>query len=233
MKQSLRECLAQLTYDLSELLSKDGTANFTKELTEGISGKTRNGTIQVEGNPFHSPKAVLDRAGLLWKGIVDEFKPLSVHLKNDNLPNIRKSLNKITSKCAELTTLLTGVIVEAGSYIPGPIGIVCILCLAISCFATGNVVGGVLNLLGCIPCAKVVGKAGKACAPLADGISGIIQRSGIERFSPVWTADMVLKYNQTFQKQLKNGVRELRSTIDALQKDMESRFKVQSLNILS
>ncbi len=49
---------------------------------------------------------------------------------------------------------------EVLSFIPGPIGIVCSLINAIVCFSTGNVVGGFLELLGCIPGAKAGVKGG-------------------------------------------------------------------------
>lgn len=56
------------------------------------------------------------------------------------------------------------------SFIPGPIGIICSIVNAIVCFSTGNVVGGLLELLGCIPGGKVAGKAASKLFPKIEKI---------------------------------------------------------------
>lgn len=74
---------------------------------------------------------------------------------------------KITKSVGTLTALAA----ELLSFVPGPIGIVCSLALAIGCFSAGNIVGGLFELLGCIPGGKV---AGKTCSKLFPKIEKIM-----------------------------------------------------------
>lgn len=97
-----------------------------------------------------------------WKIILIEFEKLSDKIAKEG---ISKSLTgdavAIAEHCKRLGTLAGPLLVEGGSFVPGPIGIVCSLALAIFDFATGNIFGGFLNLLGCIPFAKAGIKAAK------------------------------------------------------------------------
>lgn len=61
------------------------------------------------------------------------------------------------------------------SFVPGPVGIVCSVVNAIVCFTTGNIVGGLFELLGCIPGGKIAGKAaGKGASKLFPKIEKIM-----------------------------------------------------------
>lgn len=69
-----------------------------------------------------------------------------------------KSLIAPAQKIAKSATALAALAAEVLSFVPGPIGIICSVALAIGCFSTGNIVGGLFELLGCIPGGKVAGK---------------------------------------------------------------------------
>ena len=63
---------------------------------------------------------------------------------------------KLASSAGHLSLMASQIL----SFVPGPIGILCSLINAIVCFSTGNVVGGFLELLGCVPGAKAGVKGG-------------------------------------------------------------------------
>lgn len=73
---------------------------------------------------------------------------------------------KLLKSAGAITVMATEVL----SFVPGPIGIVCSLINAIVCFSTGNIVGGLLELLGCIPGGKVAGKASSKLFPKIEKI---------------------------------------------------------------
>lgn len=51
------------------------------------------------------------------------------------------------------------------SFVPGPVGIICSVINAVVCFSAGNILGGLFELLCCIPGVKVVGKAATKLSP--------------------------------------------------------------------
>jgi len=81
-----------------------------------------------------------------------EFNIIPVLAKGGDISSIRPFLGILVKEGKILTDAFTAV----GSFIPGPIGIVCSLIRAIACFYGGNIPMGLLELLGCIPGAKAV-----------------------------------------------------------------------------
>lgn len=69
-----------------------------------------------------------------------------------------KALIAPAKKMAKSAKGLASFATEVLSFVPGPIGIVCSVALAIGCFSIGNIPGGFFELLGCIPGGKVAGK---------------------------------------------------------------------------
>lgn len=81
-----------------------------------------------------------------------------------------KSLLGPAKKIAKSTASISAMAAEVLSFVPGPIGIICSLGLAIGCFSTGNIVGGFFELLGCIPGGKVAGKGASKLFPKIEKI---------------------------------------------------------------
>lgn len=81
-----------------------------------------------------------------------------------------KSLVAPAQKLAKSAGALSLIASEVLSFVPGPVGIVCSLINAIVCFSTGNIVGGLFELLGCIPGGKVAGKGASKLFPKIEKI---------------------------------------------------------------
>lgn len=81
-----------------------------------------------------------------------------------------KSLVGSAQKLAKSAGALSLIASEVLSFVPGPVGIVCSLINAIVCFSTGNIVGGLFELLGCIPGGKVAGKGASKLFPKIEKI---------------------------------------------------------------
>lgn len=90
-----------------------------------------------------------------WNLIIKKLSILSEKISKDGVSmSVKGDALVIVQHCESLTKLVGPLLVEGGSFVPGPIGIVCSLALATADFAVGNVSGGLMNLLGCIPFAK-------------------------------------------------------------------------------
>ena len=89
-----------------------------------------------------------------------EFDIIPVLAKGGDISSIRPFLGVLVKEGKILTDAFTAI----GSFIPGPIGIVCSLIRAIACFYGGNIPMGLLELLGCIPGAKAATKGGSKIA---------------------------------------------------------------------
>lgn len=81
-----------------------------------------------------------------------------------------KSLVAPAQKLAKSAGALSLIASEVLSFVPGPVGIICSLINAIVCFSTGNIIGGLFELLGCIPGGKVVGKGTSKLFPKIEKI---------------------------------------------------------------
>lgn len=81
-----------------------------------------------------------------------------------------KCLITPAQKLAKSAGALSLMASELLSFVPGPVGIVCSLINAIVCFSTGNIVGGLFELLGCIPGGKVAGKGASKLFPKIEKI---------------------------------------------------------------
>lgn len=229
MSQALRECLCKVIEDMVVLFRQEGKECLKAEITAAPKLKEVNGITKYKGNPFTS---ITKQSMNLWDDILREFDAVAINLRKDNPQELFKALKNVTTKCGELTSLLAGIVVETGSYIPGPIGMVCSLCLSITCFATGNVLGGFMNLLGCIPCGKVVGKSGKFFASkLIPRMKAIFSKSGIMKYKPILTKTDFWKYQTVFQQTLIRETRNLHAALETLKESFTSQIGLK-LNIL-
>lgn len=86
-----------------------------------------------------------------------------------------KSLLGPGQRLAKSAGALSLIASQVLSFVPGPVGIVCSIVNAIVCFSAGNILGGLFELLGCIPGGKVAGKAvGKGASKLFPKIEKIM-----------------------------------------------------------
>ncbi len=113
--------------------------------TNGIKSDLANWT-----NPFG-----LDVVLGKWDDILGLLDKLAVTLKKGNIDDIIDVAKDLSKSIADIQMFLLSAAAQVGSFIPGPIGIVCSLALAVGCFAVGDIPGGLMNLVGAIPGAKL------------------------------------------------------------------------------
>ena len=103
-----------------------------------------------------------------WDNIVFVIEREVVPLlaKGCDMKALASPAQKLMKSAGAITLLASEVL----SFVPGPIGIVCSLVNAIVCFSTGNIVGGLFELLGCIPGGKVAGKSASKLFPKIEKI---------------------------------------------------------------
>lgn len=102
-----------------------------------------------------------------------------------------------------LATSLGGCVVEFGSMLPGPIGIACSLGLAIACLIPPfDILGFVLNLMGCIPFAKAGLKTAKPLIEnlIREALKSPIIKGGLRAGHDV--ANKVVRYNGEYAKSM-------------------------------
>lgn len=109
-----------------------------------------------------------------WKIILTKTEKITTQIAENGVSrSIGGEALDIANHCKRMGYLAGPLLVEGGSFVPGPVGIVCSLALAIVDFSAGNIFGGFMNLLGCIPFAKAGAKAAK---PLLNNIvSGLLK----------------------------------------------------------
>lgn len=136
--------------DLSKFLKLLKSEGYS-ELSAAVGAKLRGMTLLRE-----------------WNNILVVMEKEIIPLLNRGCE--AKSLVAPAQKVAKSATVLASLAAEVLSFVPGPIGIICSLALAIGCFSTGNIVGGFFELLGCIPGGKVAGKGASKLFPKIEKI---------------------------------------------------------------
>lgn len=133
--------MAAITIDIIPLIRELKNVNLRSFLKNaGNDSKLINQIAKVENE---------------WKLLIQDLDKLSGKITKSGLSSsLKGDAMSIVYHCESLTKIMGPLLIEGGSFVPGPIGIVCSLGLAIADFATGNVFGGIINLLGCIPFAK-------------------------------------------------------------------------------
>lgn len=130
-----------------------------------------------------------------WNELIEELGKISGKLAKGEI--IGQDLVQISVLGQRLGTSAA----EFGSMVPGPIGIACSLALAIGCLIPPmDLVGLVLNLLGCIPFAKAGTKALKPI--INDIIREILKNPAVKstlKAGAGYTKKM-LKYNTEYAK---------------------------------
>lgn len=149
--------------DLSEII----------KILKKEGGDELSSSISVPGsNPFGMNFTIMTE----WNNIVKilEFELIPQLAKGGDIGNLLPAANALKKSVGSLTLMASQVL----SFIPGPIGIICSIVNAIVCFASGNVIGGIMELLGCIPGAKWGVKGGsKLLTKIGDKVIRIIEKN--------------------------------------------------------
>ena len=170
--QELFRCLSRFVDNIYQVLSRSGKdaieADIKEELTRKTSGKNVISEMRIFQKIFES-----------WDNILKELKNLSVKLEKGEPQDILAATNQLSKAVSSLQLLIAEIVINVGSFVPGPIGIVCSVVLAIGCFAVGDIRGGFMNLVGAIPFAK--------CAKYLSKIEfvNMIKKCGLEKFNPI------------------------------------------------
>lgn len=128
------------------VIVKDFHAALTKGGAEGIKMELST----CKGINLFGMSMILSR----WDNVLLKLDDVAIKLQKGNPDDIIKAVGELSKSIADLQLFILSIATELGSFIPGPIGIVCSLALAIGCFAVGDIPGGFLNLVGAIPGAK-------------------------------------------------------------------------------
>lgn len=149
--------------DLSEIIKI-----LKKEGSDELSS-----SLNVPGtNPFGMNFTIMTEWNNIIKILELEFIPQLA--KGGDIKNILPAAKALKKSVGNLTLMASQFL----SFIPGPIGIICSIINAIVCFSAGNIIGGILELLGCIPGAKIgIKGGGKLCAKIGDKVMLIIEKN--------------------------------------------------------
>lgn len=168
--QELFRCLSRFVSALHEVLEKSGEKVLKEELEEAVKKKS--------GGNFFTEMEVFKKLSSRWSHVLAELKNLSIILEKGDPADILNATKKLSQAISSLQIFIAEIFVNIGSFVPGPVGIVCNVVLAIGCFAVGDIPGGFMNLAGAIPFAK--------CARLfskTDGFISMIYKSGLAKFN--------------------------------------------------
>lgn len=136
-------------------------------------GEELSSTVKTPGaNPFGINYTIMTE----WNNIIRilEFDLIPQLAKGGDISSLLPAANALKKSVGSLTLMASQVL----SFIPGPIGIICSIINAIVCFASGNIVGGLLELLGCIPGAKLGVKGGsKLFTKIGDKVIILIEKN--------------------------------------------------------
>lgn len=164
----LYKSLGRFVKQLHKVLSKGGKEALKDELSSKCAKK---------GNFFLEMESI-QKLLRLWDNLLLQLDKVAVQLEKGDVKSIINITKDLVNSVTALQVYIATAFVEIGSFVPGPVGIMCSLALAIGCFATGNISGGFLNLLGAIPfakCAKFLPKA---------QFLKMLSTSGLGKFKP-------------------------------------------------
>lgn len=116
-------------------------------------------------------------------GLRNEWNNIIRILEVDLIPQLAKggdlsSLVPAAEALLKSATTLSSAASQALSFVPGPIGIVCSIINAIVCFSAGQILPGIMELLGCIPGAKFgIKGASKILPKIGDEVVSIVSKN--------------------------------------------------------
>lgn len=122
---------------------------------------------------FNNPFSPIN---LEWRNIIRvlEGELVPQLAKGGDLTNLAPVAQELSKSAFALSMQASQVL----SFVPGPIGIVCSIINAIVCFSTGQILPGIMELLGCIPGAKFGLKSASKIGPkIGEEIVSIISKN--------------------------------------------------------
>lgn len=138
--------------------------------------------------------------------IIDNWNEIIRILETEIVPMLSKgceakALGAPAKRLARRAGHLSLMASEILSFVPGPIGIICSVINAVVCFSMGNVVGGLLELLGCIPGGKVAGKATSKLFPKIERILiEVVQNNHTLKFIVETSSKQAVKVTEFVEK---------------------------------
>lgn len=130
--------------------------------------------IKKPNNPFDHPS---------FHPLINEWNDIIRILEVELIPQLAKggdlsSLVPAAQALQKSATKLSLAASQVLSFVPGPIGIVCSIINAIVCFSAGQILPGIMELLGCIPGAKFgIKGASKILPKIGDEVVSIISKN--------------------------------------------------------
>lgn len=130
--------------------------------------------IKKPNNPFDHPS---------FHPLINEWNDIIRILEVELIPQLAKggdlsSLVPAAQALQKSATTLSLAASQVLSFVPGPIGIVCSIINAIVCFSAGQILPGIMELLGCIPGAKFgIKGASKILPKIGDEVVSIISKN--------------------------------------------------------
>lgn len=176
------------------------------DLTEIVVLLKKEGKVEVVSAPVQ-PKlgAITKQKSLLleWDNIINVLEKEIVPqlAKGGDVSKLMAPAGKLAKSAGALASMASQVL----SFVPGPIGIVCSVINAVVCFSSGNVIGGLLELLGCIPGGKVGAKAGAKLVPkIEKALTAIVQKNPVLRKYVANTQKVPSEVRKFFEKCSRN-----------------------------
>ncbi len=205
----LFKCLANFLRNLRQILAKEGKVSLKEEIV--TTKKTKKN--QKEGGKEGDFISFVDKGILyLWDGIMQQLDDLIVALEKGNKQQILISTRKLAESVTHLQQMITMLIIEVGSFVPGPVGIVCSVVLSVTCFLRCDIAGGFMNLLGIIPfgkCAKFLPK---------NKLKSMLINARLNKFYPINTIqevwlniyeNMIKRYSNNFMVLFEKSFKEI------------------------
>ena len=181
---------------------------------EGKDEMSSNLSKANTNNPFGNPLTIKNE----WDDIVRilESELIPQLSKGVELSHLLPSVNALKVRVINLSLVASQVL----SFVPGPIGIVCSIINAIACFSTGNVLGGIMELLGCIPGAKFAVKGGgKFFTKIGDEVYTILKNNKkLAEYLENW--EKTIEKTKTFTKEL--NIAKIKQLTEKLQKEIRN-----------
>ena len=181
---------------------------------EGKDEMSSNLSKANTNNPFGNPLTIKNE----WDDIVRilESELIPQLSKGGELSHLLPSVNALKVRVINLSLVASQVL----SFVPGPIGIVCSIINSIACFSTGNVLGGIMELLGCIPGAKFAVKGGgKFFTKIGDEVYTILKNNKkLAEYLENW--EKTIEKTKTFTKEL--NIAKIKQLTEKLQKEIRN-----------
>lgn len=208
-------CLSRFVDNIHKVLSKSGKDAIESEIGEAL--KKGSGTNIL--TKMEISKKIFSK----WDNILIELKNLSRQLEKGDVKDIISASKRLSIAVSSLQILIAEILVNVGSFVPGPVGIVCSIVLAIGCFAVGDIPGGFMNLIGVIPfarCAKYLPKF---------ELINMIKKSGLEKYIPLdlFTNSPIIKVSKNFAQQFADVVSKSKNKI--AKGTQKSEYKLLSI----